>query len=279
MKDGAFVTAVQDEIEGFVLAGLQKARPFVRNKVDGTVLALVPAGKFLAGGKGSNEGGGPFEVDLPPFYLAVTPVTNAQYLNFVEATGHRPPDNGFWQESGKRDHPVTDVNWDDAQAYCRWAGLRLPSELEWEKGARGVNGREFTWENQWDQAKCHNKSNKGNGMTGMTANVWDYASGTSPWGMYQMAGNVWEWCEDWYEEEAYDRYKTGDLRAPADGTSRVIRGGGWLNEDPVHFRCAYRNDRDPADRYDVFGFRVARNALDPEPSLLSTSKKVACYIK
>ncbi|MEI6395507.1 MAG: SUMF1/EgtB/PvdO family nonheme iron enzyme, partial [Verrucomicrobiota bacterium] len=111
IKDGLFVTQSTTQIAGFTLAELHRARPLVVNAKDGSVLALVPGGKFLVGGKGSDEGGGPFEVDLPPFYLGVTAVTNAQYLKFVNETRHRVPNNTFWQTAVKADHPVTGVSW------------------------------------------------------------------------------------------------------------------------------------------------------------------------
>ena len=232
----------------FGLSAVLGCEPLIENGKDGTLLVLIPEGEFLAGGSGSDEGGGkPFAVRLPAYYLALHPVTNAQYRRY------KPE----WKRDD--DHPVVEVNWEEAQGYGKWAGLRLPSEMEWEKGARGTDGREYPWGNQWEEAKCRNGKNKGGGQT---CGVWSYAEGCSAWGLYQMAGNVWEWCEDWYESGAYTRYKSGDTAPPKSGVSRVLRGGSWGNGDSDSFRCACRVHGRPDRRNDdLGGFRCARTVL------------------
>jgi formylglycine-generating enzyme required for sulfatase activity len=194
----------------------------VVNIADGTLLIRIPAGQFILGSdRWPEEGGEAFKVNLDhDYYIAVHEVTNAQYKRFVDATGHRPPDqfdsqgepapvwkgNSFPQE--QRDRPVAGVSWEDAEAYCKWAGLRLPTELEWEKAARGTDGRTSPWGNDWDERRCRNAVGERQG----TGSVYEHPEGRSPWGLYGMAGNVAEWCQDWYEgAKDYERYRTGDV--------------------------------------------------------------------
>ncbi len=245
----------------------------ITNEKDGTQLVLIPEGEFLAGGLVKNEcSGDSFSVRLPAYYLAQFSVTNIQYAQFLSLVQPSKSELEKWinqdshcfvRKSGtiyeaygdKNDHPVLQVSWYGAKEYAEWAGLRLPSELEWEKGARGEDGREYPWGNTWDGSKCRNGMNRG---TETTCSVQSYSDGRSPWRLYQMSGNVWEWCEDWYDSDAYNRYRQGRLSPPSKGSRRVLRGGSWDYKSPNSFHGAFRANSGPETRNFFIGFRLAR---------------------
>jgi len=190
----------------------------IRQKT-GIEMVLIPSGEFFYGEDKQR-------VHLPAYCLARTPVTNAQYKTFVDATGHPAPFH--WRDGGipyrKEDHPVVRVSWEDAQTFCKWAGCRLPTEQEWEKAARGTDGLEYPWGNWWEPGRC-NSSEAGWKDTTPVGLYDRYPSGESPYGLLDMAGNAWEWCEDWHYE--------GIRRCNAQ------RGGSWGNNSGV-VRAAYR---------------------------------------
>jgi formylglycine-generating enzyme len=247
--------------------------PHYRNPKDGYEMILIPGGEAIFGtgpddpyykDSSTDKEKPQFKADIPEFLIGAYCVTNEQYLFFVKETGHRPPDHATWGtpvwQDGKfpeekRNHPVVCVSWHDAKAYCEWAGLSLPTDLQWEKAARGFDGRIYPWGNQWDEGKLRNYKNKG---LGTTCAVDDYREGTSVFRVFNMSGNAWEWCEDWYEDNVYERYARGDSTVPTTGNSKILRGGSWHGDEPLPFRCAARISKDPEDRASVTGVRCAR---------------------
>jgi formylglycine-generating enzyme required for sulfatase activity len=209
----------------------------------------VPGGEFILGSDTGNEDETPQQDSfIDAFNIDIYPVTNAEYREFVEASGHTPPRS--WKEGtypdGTADHPVTWVTWHDAQAYCEWAGKRLPTELEWEKSARGTEGRIYPWGDEFDSTKCNSKES---GL-GATSAVGSYPDGVSPYGVFDMAGNVWEWTGDWYEAyrgSLYELSRYGEQ-------FKVLRGGSWFDgQDSV--RAATRKSFDPNQGFSTIGFR------------------------
>jgi formylglycine-generating enzyme required for sulfatase activity len=222
-------------------------------------------------------------VRLEGYWIGRAEVTNAQYLRFVRATGHRAPEHwkGGQVPSGLENFPVVNADWYDARAYCEWAGGHLPTELQWEKAARGGDGRVFPWGNEWDAKRCRNFELL-TGRRCATFEEWDQASaawlashdadregpaavgsyptGASPYGCVDMTGNVWECCADWYDGDAYKRYAKGDLTPPKSGDYKVVRGGSWVDGYSRNFGCAFRNFNYPDIPRGSNGFRCARAA-------------------
>jgi len=195
---------------------------------------------------------------LSAFFIDLHPVTNAEYRAFLEATNHRPPfhwNAGLWP-ADQADHPVVFVSQEDARAYAAWAGKRLPTEAEWEKAARGTDGRLWPWGNEWDPERCHGRERQSRG----TVPVGSYPGGVSPYGCQDMAGHVWEWCADGYEASYYRTAPDRDPPGPAESRYGVLRGGGWVST-AVEVRCAARYRYVPTSRFLHFaGFRCALDA-------------------
>jgi formylglycine-generating enzyme required for sulfatase activity len=236
-------------------------------------MILIPAGEFLMGSdprvdpNAQDEEQPQYLVYLPNYYMAKTPVTNAQYWAFIQSTGHQPPQH--WEKerlpANKDEHPVAYLNWHDAMVYCNWLAevtgksYRLPSEAEWEKGARGADGRIYPWGNQWE-AKCCNTDEAG---AGDTMPVGAYPEGASPYGLLDMAGNVWEWTRSlWGKERVKPNfkypYRPGDGREDlkvGDKVLQVLRGGSF-DHNRNFIRCASRGRDDPYLRGDYIGYRM-----------------------
>ena len=241
-------------------------------------------------------------VFLDGYWIGRTEVTNAQFATFVAATGHETDaekegwgnawtgkGSELWQQvnganwrhpqgpssrvEGLEAHPVVQVTWDDAITYCRWAGGRLPTEAEWEKAARGTDRRLYPWGQVFDVNRLNfcdkhcpwfwSDPDADDGYL-LTAPVGTYPSGTSPYGVLDMAGNVEEWVADWYDASYYARSPYEGPSGPTSGDERVVRGGRWFSpwqEVTVAIRLA----RNPDFRDDTTGFRCAASPIGAEP--------------
>ncbi|WP_089721280.1 formylglycine-generating enzyme family protein [Candidatus Entotheonella palauensis] len=246
-------------------------------------LLAIPSGTAQLGSRHGEADEQPVRhVRVAAFRLSRTEVTNRDFEAFVRATGHvteaekrgwgwvwtdrwRQVQGANWRHpqgpssdlQDRRDHPVVQVSWTDARAYCRWHGLRLPTDMEWEYAARGHDGRRYPWGHEAPRAGGIQRANYGtdaccapDAQDGyrLTAPVRQYPQGASPFGVLDMAGNVWEWVLD----EAPNQTGTAPAR-------HIIRGGGWGN-NPYCLRAAYRHDNEPRASLDMVGFRCAADA-------------------
>ena len=224
------------------------------HKVDETVLLYVPGGEYTLGAEDIGEEEKPVHrVVLSPFWIAKYPVTNEQYGRFLGANpGTRKPE--YWTDKwfNQAQHPVVGVSWEEAQAYCRWAGLWLPTEAQWEAAARGADGRRYPW---GESEPTPEHANFG-GREGGTTPVGTYPKGAGPFGALDQAGNVWEWCEDVWDEAAY-RNRDGQRDPVSIGENPAVcclRGGSWYL-DAGNLAAAFRNRFWASDRLRIFGFR------------------------
>ena len=265
-------------------------------------MVLVPAGEFTMGtSAGSN--GLPDEhparlVYLSAFWIDRYEVTNAAYETFVQATDYVAPANAnpvstLWERNrplpGIEQHPVVNVSWLDAVAFCRWAGKRLPTEAEWEKAARGTTGRLYPWGNEWDFEKANSASywakrtvefsnsvdweafwikgegaviSREKGVKGeiLTLPVGSFPAGVGPYGALDLAGNAAEWVQDWYNPNYYPTAPLSDPQGPDRGAIKAMRGGSWL-KPAISLRTTDRDWGTMDSRPSGTGFRCARDAF------------------
>jgi sulfatase modifying factor 1 len=253
-------------------------------------LVIIPGGEFLMGSAdGDADERPPHLVHVDEFMIASRPVTNAEYAAFVQDASYRLPAihdlplvvtaGGRERESvfratsqpytwtngqppdGRAQHPVTLVRWDDAVAYCSWLSattgrtIRLPTEAEWEKAARGgVAGRRYPWGDRIDPELVNFLTDPARKAAHGTSRCGTYPP--NDFGLYDMAGNVWEWVQDWYADDYYSHAPSDNPAGPSTGVMRVLRGGSWLSADVRMLTCAYRH-KVPPDTYSyAIGFRV-----------------------
>jgi Sulfatase-modifying factor enzyme 1 len=202
----------------------------VRHPVDGRLMAKIDGSVFLSGP--GNE-----PIWLPTFYIDVYPVANAEYARFIAATGHTPPQH--WTDGRLpehlSDHPVVFVTWNDATAYAEWAGKSLPSGQQWEKAARGTRGTVYPWGDQPTPAKCNVRENG----VGSTTAVDCYQSGVSPYGVFDLCGNIWEWCSTQTRPSRHE-LKGGAWTSPfLRATPSLFNdAAASMCDDDTGFRCA-----------------------------------------
>jgi formylglycine-generating enzyme required for sulfatase activity len=235
-------------------------------------MVLIPAGEFWMGSDENADEKPRRRVHLDAYYIDKYEVTNAQFKAFADARGYGrqelwSPDGWRWRSGnsitqpsswthGKWNEPkqpVVSVSWYEAEAFCRFGGKRLPTEAEWEKAARGTDGRKYPWGEQWDASRANSSESK----LGKPAVVGSYPGGVSPYGAHDMAGNAWEWVADWYAADYYQQSPERNPTGPASGQSRVLRGGSW-HYDPILLRSAARGLVTPVNRYSSIGFRCGR---------------------
>lgn len=224
-----------------------------------TDMVMIPKGEFTMGGK-SHSDELPHQVVLDGYYIDTYEVSNAKYRAFMKATGHPAP--AYWDDPrlNKPGQPVVGVNWYDANAYCEWAGKRLPTEAEWEHAAKGPDGGHFPWGHSVDPTKANYGQN-----VGKTMPVNSYPEGVSHFGVYNMAGNVFEWVSDWYDPNYFRVSPAFNPQGPSDGYNfanqgpvKVLKGGSWLApETSLHTSHRFWNQPENNSYGVGLGFRCA----------------------
>ena len=213
-------------------------------------------------------------VNLKRYYIDIYEVTNLQYKAFIDATGRRSPKHfrNRTYPKGKADHPVTYVGWKDAVAYCKWAGKRLPTDAEWEKAARGTKGRIFPWGNEFEVERANTPQRwQVLGKDGDTTPVGSFPEGKSPYGLYDMSGNVWEWTSSWYLAYPGNTHPTENYGKKY----KTLKGGSWW--DCSFYECGIsaplfnRSFFLRSTKNSSFGFRCAADKVPAGVELVTAS--------
>jgi len=274
---GSLMTPNDDcnDFDPDVFPGATEQCSFTDNDCDGMIdegcpstpgMAYIPGGCFEMG-DAFNEGAANelpvHTVCISSFEMDSHEVTNAEYKECVDAAACTAPSDSSSDTRGSYygapaydDYPVIYVNWNQATAYCAWAGKLLPTEAEWEYAARGgLSGNRYPWGDSIGGTDA-NYLNSGDAWDNDTSPVGNYAA--NGYGLYDVSGNVWEWVNDWSQSDYYSVSPTNDPPGPASGTARVFRAGGWHN-GPYALRVAYRPSVAPTSAYYDLGFRCARD--------------------
>ncbi len=255
---GVFVLALLVLGGAFALGLLNPQTGTVQRRgSDNAEMVYVPAGEFRMGSVANEQAGDDEKpqhtVVLDAFWIDRHEVTNAQYSQCVATENCRAPDErasttrgAYYGIAEFDNYPVITVSWDDAYTYCEWAGKRLPTEAEWEKAARRTDGRVYPWGNEFDQSRLNSSE-----VSGDTSEVGAYPNGASPYGAFDMAGNVWEWVADWYDANYYANSPRVNPQGPTLGERRTRRGGSWV-DNPSAVRA-------PGRSYDTQGTQSSRS--------------------
>jgi formylglycine-generating enzyme required for sulfatase activity len=258
------ITSTATPVKSLVLPGDPKPGDILPRPADGMIMIYISPGEFKMGSSDSDVDALPGEkpqhtVYLDEYWIDKTEVTNAQYALCVAAGKCQLPSesvsesrSSYYGNAPYINYPVIYVSWEDAAAYCEWAGGRLPTEAEWEKAARGADGRIYPWGDQ--QPVCQLTNYKG--CNNDTSEVGSYPDGDSQYGLSDMAGNVWEWVQDWFDESYYAGSPNSNPAGPPSGQFRVLRGGGYY-DDGKNLRSTFRNTSFPDITFRGFGFRCA----------------------
>lgn len=258
--------------------GNSATRPLPNAKHEENGMVLIPGGEYSRGCDTGSEFEQPVRsIQISSFYIDATPVTNLQFRQFCDATGYKTTaellgnswgfadgeyqfvNNLSWSSYALRErenHPVVQVSWNDALAFAQWAGKRLPTEAEWEYAARGNRESAFPW---GDAIPDGTQSNFAKYPTEVPPTTAVRQFSANAFGLYDMVGNVWQWCADWYGPDYYRTGETIDPQGPKCGTHKVRRGGSWNVIQAFRLRNANRGAAEPEQAVPNVGFRCAKN--------------------